>query len=167
MPCQSIESILKNCDNPIGGIRRVFINEQDNVVTETPNLSAHTITLSATTAFSSIEFRKNLGMYVEDYTREDDGAIVYISTVTIPIHSRDAAKSRRISILAEGQRELALIVEAANGSFVYFRNVQLTSIADGSGAARTEASKYTIVFTGEQENLAFYIDPLDIPALLV
>jgi len=166
MSCTTIENILKNCENPIGGIKRIYINDMDNIVTETPLLSAHTVTISATTLFNTIEFRKNLGTYTEDYTRDNEGAIVFTPNITIPLHGREAAKSRKINILAEGQRELAIIVETNAGKFVYFNNMQLTSIADGSAAARTEASKYTITFNGEMDNLAYYINASEIPSLV-
>jgi hypothetical protein len=166
MSCTNLENILKDCGNPIGGIKRIYINDMENIVTEVPTLSAWTVSVSAQTVFSTVEFRKNLGTYTEDYTREDDGAIVYTPNITIPLHGREAAKSRKINILAEGQRELAIIVEMNSGKFVYFTNMQLSSVADGSGAARTEASKYTVTFDGEMDHLAYFINSADIPALV-
>ena len=166
MSCASLENILKDCGNPIGGIKRIYINDLDNIVTQTPTLSAWTVSISATTTFSTVEFRKNLGTYTENYTRDNEGAIVFTPNITIPLHGREASKSRKINILAEGQRELAIIVETNSGKFVFFENMQLSSLADGSAAARTEASKYTVTFDGEMDHLAYYINPADIPALV-
>lgn len=166
MACNTIEEILNDCSNPIGGIKRIYLNDQDNVVSETVNLTAWTVTVSASTSYETIEFRKNLGTYTEDYSKEDDGAIIFNQTITIPLHGRDATKSRKINILAEGQRYLSMVVEMNSGAFVYFDNVQLTSLADGSGAAKTEASKYTITFVAESTHLAYFMSSSDVASII-
>jgi hypothetical protein len=168
MSCNNLENILLGCDNPVGGIKRLLINSSDNITSITASASTWTINSIGVTGsqFTQVEFRKNLGTYQEPYTMEPDGAIIYLPEIVIPIHGRDAAKSRKISILAEGQRYLDIIVEDNKGQYIYFEEMQLSAIADGSGAAKTEASKYTITFTGESEHLAYYVDPSIIAGLL-
>jgi hypothetical protein len=164
----NLENILLGCDNPVGGIKRLLINSSENVTSITASASTWTINAIGVTSsqFTQVEFRKNLGTYTEPYTMEPDGAIIYLPEIVIPIHGRDAAKSRKISILAEGQRYLDIIAEDNKGQDIYFEEMQLSAVADGSGAAKTEASKYTITFTGESENLSYYVDPSIIAGLL-
>lgn len=166
--CNNLEDITLGCDNPIGGIRRILLNDSDNITSITASASTWNISAVGVTAsqFTEITFRKNLGTYTEDYTQEPDGAIMYMPSIVIPIHGRDASKSRKISILGEGQRLLDIIVETNAGTYVYFPEMQLKSVADGSGAAKNEASKYTITFGGEVEHLAYYVDPAIIAGLL-
>jgi hypothetical protein len=168
MSCNTIEEILLGCDNPVGGIKRLLIAPSEDITQITASASTWTITAVAPTAsFVEVQFRKNLGTYTEPYTMEPDGSIIYLPEIVIPIHGRDASKSKKISILAEGQRYLDIIVEDNKGQYVYFQEMQLSAVADGSGAAKTEGSKYTITFTGEEEHLAYYVDPTIIPSLII
>lgn len=168
MICNNLENILLDCDNPVGGIKRLLINASENITTISASASTWTVNTIGLTGsqFTQIEFRKNLGTYNEPYTMEPDGAIIYQPEIVIPIHGRDAAKSRKINILAEGQRYLDIIVEDNKGQFIYFEEMQLSAVADGSSAAKTEASKYTITFKGDNEHLAYYVDPSIIAGLL-
>lgn len=169
MACNNIESIPFNCqDSAIGGIEKIFLFDQDDVVTEVYNTSAHTVTVTLTTGTTAqeIAFRKHVGNYTEDYTRADDGAIVFTQTINLPIHGRDADKSRKISILAEGQRYLGLIVKMVNGNYVYFPNAQLQTVGEGSGTLKTDANKYALSFVAINESLAFYMSESDVLALI-
>ena len=42
-----------------------------------------------------LSFRKNLATLNEDYANNPDGAVMFEQTLVIPIHGRDAAKSRK------------------------------------------------------------------------
>lgn len=172
--CEALETILKDCSSAIGGLdTEMYINDSSNVDWEarTMNLTDDTIatlTLEALTPkFTVIQFRKNLASLNEDYAKSDDGAVVYTQTLSLPIHGRDAAKSRKISAMAAGQREVDIIVRQNDGSYVYLRNMQLSTVADGTGAARTDGSKYTLTFDGVSEALSFYIESTAVASLLV
>ena len=163
--CENLESIFRGCDSAIGGIdQKIYINDSENVDYDSfvINDSAHTITTIAlftgASSFEVIEFRKNLATLNEDYSREADGAVVFTHNLTLPIHGRDAAKSRKISLIAAGQREVDIIVPQNDGGYVYLRKMQLASIADGIGAAKTDGSKYTLTFDGQSEMLALFVD---------
>ncbi len=168
MACTTIESIDQSldCTNPIGGIKRIYLNDQANVIVTTANTATWITTLSATSQFEVVEFRKNLGSYTESYTKADDGSIMYVQEIVIPIHGRNAAASRKVNILAEGQRELALIVEMNSGLFVYFSDAQLNSVADGSAQTRSEASKYTLTFGAESDHLAYFMTSANVATLI-
>lgn len=168
--CDNLESIFRGCENPIGGInQRIYINDSALVDYDggTFDLTAHTITvLTASTAFEVIEFRKNLASLEEPYTREDEGAIIFTPTLTIPVMGRDAAKSRKISLLAAGGREIDIIIPQNDGGYVYLRKMQLASVADGTMANKAEASKYTLVFDGQAEQLSYFIGSSVVTSLI-
>lgn len=172
--CEALESIVRDCSSAIGGIYpTLYINDSDNVDWDNKTLDSNdeyitAISLVGTPGvpFSVIEFRKNLGTFNEDYSREDDGAVVFDQVLTLPIHGRDAAKSRKISTIAAGQREVDIIIRQNDGEYVYLRGMTLTTVADGTGATKKEGSKYTLTFNGESERLSYYIDESEIPDLL-
>jgi hypothetical protein len=167
--CSTLTSILKGCDSNIGGITSILINDQDNVVGPIVDDGNYLITDfgTVTEAFVPFEFRRNTGMYTEEAAIDlVNGSSFYTQTVTLIFHRREAAKSKAIKILGEGQRDLALVVGDANGKYWYFPKAQLTAVTEGSGTAKADGSKYSISFVAESENLALEVDPEIIPDLL-
>lgn len=161
--CDALSSIERDCSNALGGInQKIYINDSANVDYDAATITDGVITsLSLTTLgteFEVIEFRKNLATLNEDYTNNPDGAVMFEHTLVIPIHGRDAAKSNKISVMAAGQRELDIIVPQNDGGWVYLRQATLTTVADGTGAAKADGSKYTLTFTAQSEQLAYFID---------
>lgn len=169
MACNNIESISFNCqDSAIGGIEKLFIIDQDDVISASYSTSTHLVDLTLATAssFEEIAFRKHVGNYTEDYTKAEDGAIVYTQTINLPIHGRDADKSRKISILAEGHRYLSIIVKMVSGKYVYFPNMQLQTVGEGSGTLKTDANKYALSFQGINESLAYFMEESEVLSLI-
>jgi len=168
MACTTLETILKGCDSNIGGITSIYINDQDNVTGPIVE-AAYEITDfgTLTDQFVPFEFRRNTGMYTEEAAIDlVNGSSYYTQTVTLMFHRREAAKSKAIKILGEGQRDLALVVGDANGKYWYFPTAQLTAVAEGSGTAKADGSKYSITFVAENENLAFEVDAAEIPNII-
>jgi len=169
MSCTTLTSILKGCDSNIGGITSILINDQENVDTSLIDVTNYVITDFGTLAaqFVPFEFRRNTGMYTEEAAIDlVNGSSFYTQTVTLIFHRREAAKSKAIKILGEGQRDLALVVGDANGKYWYFPKAQLTAVAEGSGTAKADGSKYSVTFVAENENLAYEVDSTIIPDLV-
>ena len=169
MACTTLESILKTCDSNIGGITSIYINDQENIDNTALVITAYVITdFGALTAqFLPFEFRRNTGMYTEEAAIDlVNGSSFYTQPVTLMFHRREAAKSKAIKILGEGQRDLALVVGDANGKYWYFPTAQLTAVAEGSGTAKADGSKYSITFVAENENLAYEVAAAEIPNII-
>ena len=168
MACNTLTSILKGCDNNIGGITSIYINDQDNMVGEILTTDwVITDFGTITNPFVPFEFRRNTGMYTEEAAIDlVNGSSFVTQTVTLIFHRREAAKSKAIKILGEGQRDLALVVGDANGKYWYFPKAQLTAVAEGSGTAKADGSKYSITFVAENEALAFEVDATLIPDII-
>jgi len=168
MACNTLTSILKGCDNNIGGITSIYINDQDAV--EGPIVTTDWVITdfgTLTDQFVPFEFRRNTGMYTEEAAIDlVNGSSFVTQTVTLIFHRREAAKSKSIKILGEGQRDLALVVGDANGKYWYFPKAQLTAVAEGSGTAKADGSKYSITFVAENEALAFEVDAALIPDII-
>lgn len=170
--CGALSSIIRDCSNALGGIdQRIYINDSANVDYDNAMFSQGEITniaLSGTLSvgFEVVEFRKNLATLNEDYANNPDGAVIFEQTLVLPIHGRDASKSHKISVMASGQRELDIIIPQNEGGYVYLRQATLTTVGDGTGAAKADGSKYTLTFTAQSENLAYFIDGDLIQALI-
>ena len=161
--CDALETITKSCDNNTGGIRKIWLNDQENV-TAVPTVWEIT-TLTSSPIYTEFEINRNTGNYTEE-TASDliNGSSFVTQTITLMFNRRDAAKSEAINILGSGQRYLSAIVLDANDEYWYFENLQLTATGEGSGTARADGSKYSITLLAEADHLAYTINPGQIAA---
>lgn len=159
MSCEALQSIAKTCDNNTGGIRQVWINEQDGVTSTTVNANTWIVSAITSTAFATFEINRNTGNYTEE-TAIDliNGSTFVTQTITLMFNRRDKEKSEAIHVLGAGQQYLAAVVLDANGKYWYFENLQLTATGEGSGTARADGSKYSVTLLAESEHLAYEID---------
>jgi len=170
MACTTLTTILKGCDNNMGGITSIYINDMENLGTLTVDTNNWEVTSFGTLVdeFVEFEFRRNTGNFTEELANDFiNGSQFYTQTITLMFHRREASKSKAIKILGEGQRDLALVVGDANGKFWYFENAQLSAVSEGSGTAKADGSKYSVTFVAESEHLAYEVDSALIPTLIV
>lgn len=169
MACNTIIGIPKGCDaNNVGGIYEIYVADQDQVTGLTINTSGHTITTLGTSgSFEVFNFNRNVGNFTTEDTKDMlVSSTVVKGTITLQLNRREGSKSRALSILGEGQRYLAIIVKSADGTFTYFKDMQLMSVNEDSGTARADGSKYTVTFVNEDEVYPYFVDSTIIPALL-
>ena len=142
----------------------------DNLGTVVVDTAAWEVTSFGTLVdeFINFDFRRNTGNFTEELASDlINGSDFVTGTITLMFHRREAAKSKAIKILGEGQRDLALVVGDANGTYWYFPNAQLTAVSEGSGTAKADGSKYSVTFVAEYASLAYTIDPAIVAALIV
>ena len=171
--CAALEGILKSCDNNTGGIYGIWITPQDNITAITPvdpsavaGWEVTGITLAGPALFENYYIRRNTSSFTEEAAIDlINGSSFVTATINLMFQRREADKSRSIKILGSGQQYLAAIVLDANGIYWYFPYLQVTGVAEGSGVARADGSKYQVTLLSENEYLAYTIDPTIIPAL--
>ena len=160
MSCEALISIEKPCDNNTGGIRTVWICQQENVTVATVSANEWTVSTLTLTANANVyAINRNTGNYTED-TAQDllNGSTLVTQTINLMFNRRDKDKSEAIHVLGSGQQYLAVFVLDANGKYWYFENVQLTATGEGSGTARQDGSKYSITLLSEADHLAYEVD---------
>jgi len=159
MSCEALISIEKPCDSNTGGIRTVWICQQENVTAATVSGGAWTVSTLTLTANANVyAINRNTGNYTEE-TAQDllSGSTVVTQTITLMFNRRDKDKSEAIHVLGSGQQYLAVFVLDANGKYWYFENVQLTATGEGSGTSRQDGSKYSITLLAEADHLAYEV----------
>ena len=157
--CDALETITKSCDNNIGGIRKIWLNDQENITTDpVVAVAGEVTTLAVSLDYTEFEINRNTGNYTED-TAVDliNGSTFITQTITLMFNRRDKAKSEAINILASGQRYLTAIILDANDKYWFFEDLQLTATGEGSGTARADGSKYSVTLLAESEHLAWEI----------
>ena len=167
--CQALEAILKSCDNNSGGIYGIWINQQDNIASITPtdpSLGAGWEITAITLAplaplFENYYIRRNTSSFTEEAAIDlVNGSSFVTQTIALMFHRREADKSRAIKILGSGQQYLTAVVLDANGKYWYFPYLQVSAVAEGSGTARADGSKYAVTLVAENEYLAYEVDML-------
>jgi len=159
MSCEALQSIAKTCDNNTGGIKTVWICQQENVTAATVASGAWIVSTLTLTANANVyAINRNTGNYTED-TAQDllNGSTLVTQTITLMFNRRDKDKSEAIHVLGSGQQYLAVFVLDANGKYWYFENVQLTATGEGSGTARADGSKYSVTLLAEADHLAYEV----------
>ena len=157
--CDALETITKSCDNNIGGIRKIWLNDQENITTDpVVAVAGEVTTLAVSIDYTEFEINRNTGNYTED-TAVDliNGSTFITQTITLMFNRRDKDKSEAINILASGQRYLTAIILDANDKYWFFEDLQLTATGEGSGTSRADGSKYSITLLAESEHLAWEI----------
>ena len=164
MSCEALQSIQKNCSNNIGGIKNVWVNQQDEISGVTVSGGAWIVS-AITVGDPCVPFaiNRNTGNYTED-TAVDliNGSSFVTQTITLMFNRRDKDKSEAIHVLGAGQQYLAVFIQDANDKYWYFENVQLTAKGEGSGTARADGSKYSITLLAESDHLCYEIEAADV-----
>jgi hypothetical protein len=173
MACNtSLTSILKGCDNNIGGLTHFYVIPTE-FVTAIVDDGAGTITgvtVTSGSTFVEYEFNKNTANYTEEAAIDlVNGSTFYNQTVNLTIPRREVAKRNSLALIAAGQRNLNIIVKDANGLYWFVgraNGANLTAQGDGSGTAKADGSKYTLTFLAEEPEQMFEVRASIIPALL-
>ena len=159
MSCEALITIEKPCANNTGGIRTVWICQQENVTAATVSANEWTVSTLTLTANANVyAINRNTGNYTEE-TAQDllNGSTLVTQTITLMFNRRDKDKSEAIHVLGSGQQYLAVFILDANGKYWYFENVQLTATGEGSGTARADGSKYSVTLLAEADHLAYEV----------
>ena len=159
MSCEALITIEKPCDNNTGGIRTVWICQQENVTAATVTANEWTVSTLTLTANANVyAITRNTGNYTED-TAQDllSGSTLVTQTITLMFNRRDKDKSEAIHVLGSGQQYLAVFILDSNGKYWYFENAQLSATGEGSGTARQDGSKYSVTLLAEADHLAYEV----------
>ena len=158
MSCTSLTSITKSCDNNIGGIKQVWLwdmEQKDTTLSVDDPATWSWTEYVIDTAPDSYEFIRNSSNFTEEGAIDlVNGSSFVRATLNLVFTRREAAKSKAIKILGEGQRYLGGLVLDSNGIYWIFEDLQVSNVADGSGTAKADGSKYTVTLLAEVANFA-------------
>ncbi len=170
MACNTLTSLIQGtCENNSGGIFTAYIFPMEDVATFTEDAATWMVTaLTLSTPAVPFEFRRNTSNYTEDGAIDlVNGSSFTNATLNFIFHRREAAKSKAIKIIGEGQRYLGVVIGDANGKYWYFPNAQVSALGEGSGTARADGSKYSVTMIAENDFLAKEVSSVIAASLLV
>ena len=164
-------AISKSCDNSLGGIKRMFIANWENVSSYTETAGEITaITMAGGAKFYEFAFNKNTSNAEETIAVDfAAGNSLVTQTVNLILTRRDKLKREAIVKLASGQQRLAIIFQDSNGLY-WFQGLTdgayLTGLAGGTGVNKTDRNSYDLTFTAEEPKPMPEVDDAIIAAII-
>jgi hypothetical protein len=167
--CNSLVNLPKGCgDNNLGAIKRALIASFEDVtgITVTTATSPDTdgtvtaITMAATTNFEEFTFPKDTSMFTQEWT----GDMVadthsYTQTVEMGFRRIDLRKRNAIMLLAEGRRDLIVIVQDNNDDYWMLgsdQGMRLSANSMTTNNTRAAGQSTPVTLTSENERHMMY-----------
>ena len=125
----------------------------------------------STYMFFEFKTNKNVCNFTESANVDmTNGSTFFNQVVTLVLSKRETTKRNAIKKLADGQKQLLIIVLDSNGTYWLFGLVEgnyLTADEGGSGTAKADANGYTLTFTAMEVEQAYEITPAAITPYLI
>lgn len=148
--CTALTGIAKSCSNNLGGITDVWIYDAEDTTITKASGTVSAIVLASPATGQKFVFNRNTGNFTEELANDlVNGSNFYTQTITLMFHRRETSKSQAIKILAEGQRDLTVIIKDANGIYWVCELAQLSASGEGSGTAKADGSKISLTLVAE------------------
>ena len=151
MACtQTLSGLARDCANSLGGVKKVWIANYDDVSALTITSDIITaISMVSTAKFKEYNFRPQTAEVVSTPQVNSENGVAFIQSVLImQFAKQDTTKRLEMNALALG--DLAIIYEDNNGKKWYLGKdnpVTATGGDSGSGKAFTDANRYGIQLT--------------------
>lgn len=161
MSCsQTLNGIAKDCSPNMGGVRRVYIaNWEDVSFAASADTGMVNITIEGVgeDVFKKYEFPRGLASMTSTATITPTSGGKYFTTEVVLQFNRMEA-TKRLEIMALAMADLAVVVEDENGKFWVpdISNPMVISAGDGTtGTAVGDANKYGITLQVEATGLPY------------
>lgn len=152
--------IEKTCDNNIGGIKRLYLQQKSNVSSVTlgsPTTEITAFSMVGGADFFEIELTRNTSTFTDNENNvEENGNQLFTQTLTIVLNRREKTKRDQINLLGRF-RELVAIVTDSNDINWYLgeeNGLILTTNEGGPGTTKQDPNRYTLTLVAMEPNPA-------------
>jgi len=161
MACNTIINIPNtDCGNNIGGIYQIYGISQDSITGTTIDEATHMVTDIQTdgTLFQKFYVDRNIANLTSTPVPNFDGGnTTYDTTLSAVFKRRQAATSRALTVLGEGQRYLGFLVQTANEDWNYIPYSRLNGGPETTNVQQKDGSNYTVEFMAELNNRPYFV----------
>lgn len=158
--CALTQDYSFSCDVGSGGLKELYLIELENVASITESSG----TLTGITKVSGKIFRKY--QLVQDTAtaeetivgNQQNGTLFYSQKVTMIINKQNVSMRNEILLLAKNR--LAIVTVDNNDTYRLYgwdQGVRLNEGSAATGTAWGDRNGYTLTFTGNQRQLAFFV----------
>ena len=161
MSCNTLIGIPNgDCLNNNGGLYQIYGISQDSITGITVNQTAHTVTSIVTdgTKFEKFYIDRNVANLTSTPVPNFDGGnTTYDTTLTAIFKRRQAATSRALQVLGEGQRYIGFLVQTANEDWNYIPYARLNGGDETANVQKKDGSIYNVEFMAELDNRPYFV----------
>lgn len=164
---QALSGIAKDCGPNMGGIRAIFLNNFDNVVTPTvDSVSGKILAISLVQGadkFRKFELPKGVASLASSLQiNAENGTNFLANTLTLAFNRMDTSK--RVAVAALAVNDLCAIVLDNNGKYWFVgKDEPLTANGgdSGTGTAKADANRYGINLYSEELSYPYEINVIE------
>ncbi len=166
MACNATAGMALNCKEGIGGIKAIYVanfSAMQNNFTLTGNEVA---TIPGAVTVFEYKLPKNTGNFTEEAAISiENGTVFYTQTVVASLHGLTTDRAQELQTIAKG-RLTVFVLDSNDNIWMVGGNTgaEVTAFSTMTGTAKGDMNGYTITFTAEEKNKAYYLtntDPAD------
>lgn len=168
---QTLNGIILDCSNSLGGIKTIYIanyGDVTDVAVDAENGEITGLTMADSAVFKPYQFRKQTGSLTSTLTVDETAGVNYVSTeLSLVFTKMETAKRIELSALSIGQ--LAVIVEDSNGKYWYLGKDDYVSATAGggqTGVAKGDGNNYTLTLKDESDTYPYEIQKAAVEAVI-
>jgi hypothetical protein len=157
MSCLTTSGFQINCRESIGGIKAIYLGAYDTFA-NTATLTDNEVTALAEGDVYEFQLPKHTGSFTEEAAISvENGTVFYTQTIVAMFHGMSQQRALQLQNIAKGRNVLWVLDNNDNLWMCGYKDgVQITAFTTASGAAKGDMSGYTVTFTGEEKDKAYY-----------
>jgi hypothetical protein len=162
MSCLTTLGFQINCREAIGGIKAIYLGAYD-LFANSATLTDNEVTALATGSVYEFALPKHTGSFTEEAAISvENGTVFYTQTIVAMFHGMSAERALQLQNIAKGRNVLWVLDNNDNLWMCGYKDgVQITAFTTASGTAKGDMSGFTVTFTGEEKDKAYYLTVSD------
>jgi hypothetical protein len=166
MSCLTTSGFGIQCREAIGGIKAIYLGAYDTFA-NSATLTDNEVTALETGSVYEFALPKHTGSFTEEAAISvENGTVFYTQTVVAMFHGMTAERALQLQNIAKGRNVLWVLDNNDNLWMLGYKDgVQITAFTTATGTAKGDMSGFTVTFTGEEKDKAYYCtvdSPLDV-----
>lgn len=163
MSCTVTAGLQISCKEGIGGIKAIYLGAYSTFA-NTATITNNEFTALATGSVYEFQLPKHTGSFTEEGTISiENGTVFYTQTVVASFHGMSTERAYELQNIAKG-RNVLWVLDNNNNLWMcgYKDGVEVTAFTTSSGTAKGDMNGYTITFTGEEKDKAYWGEVTDV-----
>jgi hypothetical protein len=162
MSCLTTSGFGIQCREAIGGIKAIYLGAYDTFA-NSATLTDNEVTALETGSVYEFLLPKHTGSFTEEAAISvENGTVFYTQTVVAMFHGMTAERALQLQNIAKGRNVLWVLDNNDNLWMCGYKDgVQITAFTTATGTAKGDMSGFTVTFTGEEKDKAYYLTVSD------
>lgn len=162
MSCLITSGFQINCKEAIGGIKAIYLGDYATFA-NSASINDNEVTALAAGSIYEFELPKHTGSFTEEAAISiENGTVYYTQTIVAMFHGMSRERALQLQDIAKGRNVLWVLDNNSNLWMCgYNDGVEVTAFTTASGTAKGDLSGYTVTFTGEEKDKAYWLNVPD------